>query len=818
MTKKTRRKNLSRSSGFFFIALLLSLVIGVATGFAAQSTPQDTGSSLHLVQFNGPIKDEWLDAMQLIGAEPVHYIATYRYLVWADETARAELDKMVTNEDFLESSILYPQDLKLGQSIQTHTDPDEIVQVVIQMYRHPASTASEAVIESLAVNTLSGWMPILEFQNVYAEVRVGDVEDISSLPDVFWIEERMERQLMDEVQGQILAGNLSGDQSGPSGPGYLAWLDSFGFSTNPADYPIVDVTDDGIGNGTVNSGDPTLHQFGDLGLPTRLAYVANCTNSASGEGVDGHGHINVSIAGGIDLRGGFPFQDPLGYQRGLGINPYGRFAGTRIFDPGFDVSSCGGSDTGVIKSIQDNGASINSNSWGCPGCAGTYDDSSQAYDAGVRDADLTEAGNQEMIIIFSAGNSGPSAGTVGTPGNGKNVITVGASENQRPTDEDGAWTDGCNVGPTGADNAMDVIGFSSRGPSPGSRVKPEVIAPGTHIQGTASTNAGYTGNGVCDQYRPSGQTVFASSSGTSHSTPAVAGVASLAYYWMENNYTLTPSPALMKAYLIAHPTYLTGVSANDTLPSNSQGYGMPNMSAMFDDTAKYLLNQSVLFDNSGETWTWEGAVADPTKPVRIVLAYTDAPGAIGTSPQVNDLNLAADVAGSSYLGNVFSGQWSVTGGTADPFNNYEAIFLPAGTDGAVSITVTGFNIAGDGVPNTGDSTDQDFALVCYNCAQSPTFTLNVTPSSQAICAPDDAIYTADVGSILGYTDPVALSAGGNPAGTSVLFSVNPVTPPGSSSLTIGNTSAATAGSYTLTVTGVSSVYICSSRAKPADTC
>jgi subtilisin family serine protease len=74
---------------------------------------------------------------------------------------------------------------------------------------------------------------------------------------------------------------------------------------------------------------------------------------------------------------------------------------------------------------------------------------------------------------------------------------------------------------------MDVIGFSSRGPAPGNRVKPEVIAPGTHIQGTASTNPGYNGGSVCDQFRPSGQTTFAASSGTSHSTPALAGVASL---------------------------------------------------------------------------------------------------------------------------------------------------------------------------------------------------------------------------------------------------------------------------------------------------
>jgi len=40
------------------------------------------------------------------------------------------------------------------------------------------------------------------------------------------------------------------------------------------------------------------------------------------------------------------------------------------------------------------------------------------------------------------------------------------------------------------ENAQDIIDFSSRGPSPGNRTKPEIVAPGTHVQGTASTNSG----------------------------------------------------------------------------------------------------------------------------------------------------------------------------------------------------------------------------------------------------------------------------------------------------------------------------------------
>jgi len=50
---------------------------------------------------------------------------------------------------------------------------------------------------------------------------------------------------------------------------------------------------------------------------------------------------------------------------------------------------------------------------------------------------------------------------------------------------------------------------------------------------------------------------------------------------------------------------------------------------------------------------------------------------------------------------------------------------------------------------------------------------------------------------------VTLAATGNPAGSTVGFSANPVTPPGTSTLTVGTAGVAT-GSSTITVTGTSS--------------
>ena len=46
-------------------------------------------------------------------------------------------------------------------------------------------------------------------------------------------------------------------------------------------------------------------------------------------------------------------------------------------------------------------------------------------------------------------------------------------------------------------------------------------------------------------------------------------------------------------------------------------------------------------------------------------------------------------------------------------NNTEGIFLENQPAGSYTFTVSAAEIAGDGVPNTGDGTDQDFALAIY---------------------------------------------------------------------------------------------------------
>src|SRR5262249_48041565 len=134
------------------------------------------------------------------------------------------------------------------------------------------------------------------------------------------------------------------------------------------------------------------------------------------------------------------------------------------------------------------GARISANSWGAP-VSGAYDLDAQRYDALVRDAQpagstFPVASNQPMVILFAAGNDGPGATTIDSPGSAKNVITVGASESVRSLStanggNNPSGNDGCNEPDTGADNANDLINFSSRGPCADSRLKPDLVAPGT---------------------------------------------------------------------------------------------------------------------------------------------------------------------------------------------------------------------------------------------------------------------------------------------------------------------------------------------------
>jgi subtilisin-like proprotein convertase family protein/subtilisin family serine protease len=702
------------------------------SSLAAKEAP-DRQETLALVQFVGPPKEAWLERLRRTGVRVLTYQAQNAYVVHAQGEAVGRLAAVVGTDPVVRAV-----------SVLTATDKVERVSrpwgrwaVTTVAGAVGADVRNDAAQAGLAVGAPS---TVGALRTQYLALSADEVEDLALDPSVVAIEPDREPELLDERAAQIVAGNL--DPPGftlPGGAGYLGWL------VDPSRIPdqttfddTIDVTDTGLDGGIDPPAHPDFREQGSASNDDRVSYVNNHTGETPSD-CSGHGTNTASIATGYNTSGGSDFRDGEGFNHGLGVAPFARVGVSKIFP------SCGAQFAqpnygNVAAEAHLDGAVISNNSWGEGNndSWGTYSSRSRLYDRLVRDARPSDsafplAGNQQMVEVFAAGNDGDDNprfadegyGTISAEGSAKNVITVGASESVRLS-----GTDGCGVTDAQANSARDIVNFSSRGPTDDGRLKPDLVAPGTHITGARPQHAGYIGNGVCNNFP--GTTWYTVHSGTSQAAPQVSGAAALVRRWyrhtqLNDDPSLEgPSPALTKALLVNNATDLAGGDngKGDTIaagPNTDQGWGRVNLGNIFDSTTRRYRDQlpADILNDSGHTRVRAYSVPDPNRPIKVTLAWTDAPGPTSGDPVVNNLDLAVDAGGRTYKGNVFSGSTSRTGGTADARNNVESVYLPAGSATRIGVTVRGTSIAGDGVPGVGDDTDQDYALVVSNAQGLP---------------------------------------------------------------------------------------------------
>ncbi|OAB59347.1 hypothetical protein AY599_17465 [Leptolyngbya valderiana BDU 20041] len=724
----------------------------------------------HLVQFEGPIRPEWLDRLRASGVEVVQALHPFSYFVWASNDTLQAAGEL--------PAIRWSQPMESNWKVQPHL-------------RGFGSEPRPTMLMASAHGDLQGRIARLrEFGQVsivrpygdhFVLVQIDDLPgnrylDVANVPGVFTVQYiRPEAGPRGEMSNQSIVGNING--SGDVVPGYATWLGDTGYDGS------------GITVGVVDGRVLTTH----VDLADRMVSCDGTNGSCGGTGSDSHGtHVAGAIAG-----TGATGELLNNFLRGQGVAPGANLV-TQRYQPFLGAGPGGMVTDGMLDIYQDSarsGALHTNNSWGPTGSPQGYDIPTQQIDFISRDADPDTPGDQPILAVWSIMNgNGDGTGacapsSLGSPDEAKNLFAVGSTALQQ--------TNGNQVG-----NIFRISTNSAHGNACDGRRRPDIVAPGCNTDST--TNSSNTAHS-------------ASFCGTSMASPVVSGaVAVFAEKYVASSGS-NPSPALVKAVFTAAAQDLEGNPNADggTMghrPDRFQGYGRIDLDAVMNHGVEvYMTDQETVFTSTGDSWSLGLNAVDPAQPIRIMLAWTDAPGAGlgGSTPAwVNNLDLSVETGGNTYLGNVIGPDgWSATGGSADDRNNLEGVFLnPAQHGGAVNITVDATDIAGDALnPWSPGAPSQDFALVCYNCIiGDPTYTLSLDGDPLEACVPEtgttDYPITVNVGALGPYTGTVGLSTSALlPAGVSSVFSPTSVAVPGSSTwtLTVSDTAVAQSGTIAL---------------------
>ncbi len=561
------------------------------------------------------------------------------------------------------------------------------------------------------------------------------VEQLAAIGEVAWIDrfELPELHNVDSV-GPIQSGLASSNPPSPTaasiwargimGTGQIVAVIDSGMDRNQAFFnrynriglnnEITDATT--IAPPTPGPTFPNRKVFGYFVMPGASGYDDNQT-CPGGNSTGFHGtHVSGTVAGDSGTA-----TTPLAiqYDNGDGMAPQAQIL---FMDIGNDTTGCLSGDAGpnMFLAARNAGSFISNNSYGS-GNSGSYN---------ARDIEIDDTlwATEDLLIAFSAGNSGSGAGTIGHPAHAKHALTVGALNH-------GASTT--------------IVGFSSRGPTTDGRRKPDIQAPGVAI---------ISARGNDDDASPPANlndAGTASLSGTSMSSPTVAGGAALMRQYFVDGWYPTgvasandqrkPLGAEMKAVL------LNGTGMISTAPDNNYGWGriFLDRNLFFPGDSRDLrtfARKNEAGVRTGQSHSYEINVA-AGQEFRATLVWYDPAGTAGAARAlVNNLDLEVSDGTNVYRGNVISGSGaaanSTTGGVADITNPVEQVVLTAPVAGTYTITVRGLAVPGNGVFG---SDRQGYGLAVSSSAVA----------SAVVLAPGTPVLSNTAGTISAAITPIA---------------------------------------------------------------
>ncbi|HEU5090616.1 MAG TPA: S8 family serine peptidase, partial [Roseiflexaceae bacterium] len=365
-------------------------------------------AAMYIVQFAGPVEQAWKNQVEGLGAQLLAYIPDYAFKTRMTPEQAAQvgaLQSVAWVGPFEPAYKLSPRLPASGAGVFT-VIPEQGADMAALI-----SAAQQAGVNELA--QVGGRLTI-------AADRAA-VDALAASPEVAWIEPYTLFEKHNEYGGGNIIGAAVANASGYDGSSQIAA-----------------VADTGLGGGTANTAHRDIPASRITAIENWPGVTDICFKSIANDGAidvdSGHG---THVAGSV-LSGG----DPSGIGKGVApaarlvfqatenyvtISNYCKLYG---YTDGYYLT--GLNDLyGLFQQAYTDGARIHSNSWGSA-AAGDYTDNSVTADQFIWN-------NRDFTITFSAGNEGADANndgvvdndSIGAPATAKNVITIGASENDR---------------------------------------------------------------------------------------------------------------------------------------------------------------------------------------------------------------------------------------------------------------------------------------------------------------------------------------------------------------------------------------------------
>ncbi|MEO0226191.1 MAG: S8 family serine peptidase [candidate division WOR-3 bacterium] len=584
----------------------------------------------YLVQFPGPIREEWKRDILDMGGKFIDYQHRYTFLVQLDPE---KVDAVNALPQVRWVGLFQPA-YKLYPGLTRGTGTRTVIAVLFG--DADAGEVFGQILNLGGTNLL--WEINEAFKSVKFDIDVSKIDDVARIPGIYWIEPFTPMELdNDQAQWVVQKGYPPSDTSRPI---WRKGLRGQGMITGTCD--------DGLRATHYMFRDSTINVVGNGEFPRHrkiIGYRGTYTSSSHGT------HTCGSVCGDDSYWGKTSLYDGMAPKARHYFNYYGSLPTSWDMWTWWNVAEActiGGGVKNMSMSL-------------------SRKDTYNIYIFTDFTADSFIWAHRQFLECNSMGNL--SGNSMGHPPIAKDIISV------------------CALG--NGVNSNTWMSWNSRGPTADNRRKPTLCAPGDAIWSATSTNdSAYTSmsgtsmatpitNGTVTLIRQYLRAGF-------YPTGAANPRDSMKYI----------SAALVKAMaVVSCDNSITGYTVPDNnvgwgkidLDSVLYFTGEAKKLWIKDDTLGLRTNDSVLYTIN---------VNDATQPFRVALVWTDPPGPMRANiVLVNNLDLTViDPAGNQYKGSVYSGGQSVTGGSYDSLNVEECVRRNSPQVGTWTIKVKGKNV------------------------------------------------------------------------------------------------------------------------------